>query len=156
MAPRVANSPALVLDLVPTNDFLRMSKYNRAANNRYEPSVTGYLMRLSPSTAQPMLFELQEKLSRSPGVSSQQRGAELNQVMRLVWRRRYFVLRSDNCLYWYKSPTVSSKLDQANNISVIYYPNVSDLCHNDPIHVINVYRMLNHSEASTCKALARL
>lgn len=62
-------------------------------------------MRLSPSTAQPLLVELQERMTRQQaGASQQQRAAELNKVMRLAWRQRYFVLRNDNCLYWYKSP----------------------------------------------------
>ena len=103
-----ADSAALVLDLVPTNDFLRMSKYAKGANKRFEATVTGYLMRLSSSTAQPLLVELQEQIAQVTGVSSQQRAARLNEVMRLAWRRRYFVLRSDNCLYWYARPTVSS------------------------------------------------
>lgn len=85
-----------------------MSKYNRASNKRYEPTVTGFLMRLSPSTAQPLLVDLQDRMANIQGSSSQQRAARLNQVMRLAWRQRYFVLRNDNCLYWYKSATVSS------------------------------------------------
>ena len=96
-----------MLDLVPTNGFLRMSKYSRASNKHYEPTVTGYLLRLSPSTAQPLLIELQERMANVTGVSSQQRANKVNEVMRLAWRQRYYVLRSDNCLYWYRSPTVS-------------------------------------------------
>lgn len=104
-----ADSAALVLDLVPTNDFLRMSKYNdETCNKRYEPTVTGFLMRLSPSTAQPLLVELQEQMARQPSVGAQRRAAKLNEVMRLAWRQRFFVLRSDNCLYWYRSAGVSS------------------------------------------------
>lgn len=97
-----------MLDLVPTNDFLRMSKYNVNSNKRYEPIVTGFLMRLSPTTAQPLLVDLQEKMAEvGAGVSVQQRSQKLNEVMRRAWRQRYFVLRNDNCLYWYRTAAVS-------------------------------------------------
>lgn len=106
-----------MLDLVPTNDFLRMRKYSQADDKRHEPTVTGFLMRLSPSTAQPLLVELQEQIARTTSASSQQRATKLVQVMRRAWRRRYFVLRSDNCLYWYRSPTVSLQITISQSFS---------------------------------------
>lgn len=99
-----------MLDLVPTNEFLRAKRYSRASNKRFEPTVAGFLVRLSPSTAQPLLVELQQQMAHSAaGVSSAQRAARLTEVMRRAWRRRYFVLRNDNRLYWYRTPSVSSE-----------------------------------------------
>lgn len=117
--PHQADMSALVLDLVPTNDFLRMSKYNRSINRRHEPILTGFMMRLSSSTAQPLLIELQERMACAPGASSQQRATKLNQVMRLAWRQRYYILRSDNCLYWYKSTTVSDPVGTVTQIEFV-------------------------------------
>lgn len=89
-----------MLDLVPTNSFLDKSE-PFDDSERCKNVLTGYLLRLSPSTAQPLLLELQKHSSAKSSSKN------LTLTMRKAWRKRYYTLRADNCLYWYKKPTVS-------------------------------------------------